>query len=203
MDRKTTESGKSYWNNNGAYQEEYDTFYKELVPSRGEADTIHGEMIRAVSRLFYDYCNNGNCNVREFEQESCDECGGCGYEEEDCYSCCGVGHYVEEEGDECLECGGSGYETRDCGYCGGDCYVDGDVAINDYYQEMIDFLFEHLNNKTPVDNLEEFLFRKDLGYGEYKFDDAEMKVYNDLVDEVVYQALTTPNQKRIKINLVD
>lgn len=203
MDKRITESGKSYWNSNGAYQEEFDTFYNELVPSRGEADTIHGEMLRASSRLLYDFCNNGNCNVIDFEQESCDECGGCGYEEEDCYSCCGIGYYVEEEGDECLECGGSGYETRDCNNCDGCGNIDGDVVINDYYQEMINFLHEHLINKTPVDNLEEFLLRKDLGYGEYKFDDSEMKVYNDLIDEVVYQVMTTVNMKRVKKDLVD
>jgi DnaJ-class molecular chaperone len=203
MEKRITEFGKSYWNNNGAYQEEYDKLYEELVPSRGEADTIHGEMIRAVSRLFYDFCNNGNCNVREVQEESCDECGGSGYEEEDCHSCCGIGYYVEEEGDECLECGGSGYETRDCGYCGGDCYVDGDVVINDYYQDMIDFLHQHSTNKRVVEKVEEFITRKDLGYGDYTFGDDEMKVYNDLVDAVMYQTLTTENKKRIEKDLVE
>lgn len=215
MEKRTTESGKSYWNENGAYQEEYDKLYKELVPSRGEADSIHGEMIRAVSRLFYDFCNNGNCNVRDFEQDTCDECGGSGYEEEEstCWTCDGSGEVDEyNDDDECIgtqtcdECNGDGHEieTMDCSYCGGDCYVQGDVVIGEYYQEMIDFLHENLKeNKVVVDNLEEFLLRTDIGYGTYKFDDAEMKVYNDLVDEVVYQTLTRPNQKRIKKDLVD
>lgn len=207
MDKRTTESGKSYWNDNGAYQEEYDVFYKELVPSRGEADTIHGEMIRATSRLLYDFCNNGNCNVRDFEQESCDNCGGCGYEEEDCSHCNGTGEVEsfddEEETETCYECDGSGEYTYDCGYCDGNCTVDGDVVITPYYQSMIDFLHENLVNKTVVDNLEEFLLRKDIGYSTYKFDDSEMKVYNDLMDEVMHQVMTTVNMKRIKKDLVD
>lgn len=160
MEKRITEFGKSYWNNNGAYQEEYDKLYEELVPSRGEADTIHGEMIRAVSRLFYDFCNNGNCNVIEVQEELCDDCG-------------------------------TGY------------YVDGDIVINDYYQQMIDFLQQHLTNKKPVEKLKEFLIREDLGYYGYTFGDDEMKVYNDLVDAVMYQTLTTENKKRIEKDLVD
>ena len=35
MEKLTTESGKSYWDNNGAYQEQYDKLYESLVPSRG------------------------------------------------------------------------------------------------------------------------------------------------------------------------
>ncbi len=206
MEKKITESGKSYWNNNGAYQTEYDKLYEDLVPSRGEADTVHGEMIRSVSRLFYDFCNNGNCNVREIQQDSCGDCGGCGYEEEECSNCYGNGEIEFDEDGEpeaCYDCDGSGVHTNDCSYCGGNCTVDGDVEINDYYQEMLDFLKRHLNNTDVVENLVEFLERDDLGYGTYTFGDDEMKVYNDLVDAVVYQIITTPNQKRIKKDLVD
>jgi len=205
MEKKTTESGKSYWDKNGAYQTEYDKLYEELVPSRGEADTIHGEMIRSVSRLFYDFCNNGNCNVRNFEQESCDECGGMGYEEEECSNCYGSGEIEcdDEENEPCYDCDGSGVHTNDCSYCGGDCYVDGEVTINDYYQDMIDFLHQHSINQRVVYTVEEFIKRDDLGYGNYTFGKDEMTVYNDLVDAVVYQILTSENQKRIKKDLVN
>lgn len=60
-----TESGKSYWGNNGAYNEEYSRLYDELVPASGDAKTVHGELIRAISRLGYEYNNNGNCNAAE------------------------------------------------------------------------------------------------------------------------------------------
>ncbi|MBR2265494.1 MAG: hypothetical protein IJ882_02285 [Paludibacteraceae bacterium] len=60
--RLTPETG-SYWNNNGAYQEEGDRLYAEMVPDSGSASTLNGELIRAINRLFYEYCNNGNCNA--------------------------------------------------------------------------------------------------------------------------------------------
>lgn len=65
MEKQTTPIGKNYWRGNGIYQTEYDELYDKLVPSSGEAPTVHGELIRGISRLTYDYYNNGNCNVRE------------------------------------------------------------------------------------------------------------------------------------------
>lgn len=60
-----TESGKSYWDNNGAYNEEYSRLYDELVPASGDTKMVHGELIRAISRLGYEYNNNGNFNAAE------------------------------------------------------------------------------------------------------------------------------------------
>ena len=66
-----TESGKTYWSEQGIYQEEYNKLYEKLVPSSGSAKTLNGELIRAISRLSYDYFNNGNCNacVQELQSE--------------------------------------------------------------------------------------------------------------------------------------
>ena len=55
----------SYWNNNGAYQKEGEELYEKLVPPTGAATTLHGELIRGINRLFYEYCNNGNSNAIE------------------------------------------------------------------------------------------------------------------------------------------
>lgn len=63
--KKQTVSGKSYWDGSGVYQEEYNELYEKMVPARGNASTLNGELIRAVSRLAYEYCNNGNCNACE------------------------------------------------------------------------------------------------------------------------------------------
>jgi hypothetical protein len=60
-----TPEGSSYWNNTGVYQQEYDRLYKELVPNSGSADTLRGELIRAISRISYDWYNNGNINIAE------------------------------------------------------------------------------------------------------------------------------------------
>ena len=64
LSKNQTPKGNSYWNDTGLYQKEYDDFYNELVPSSNEAETNHGELIRCISRLTYDYYNNGNCNAR-------------------------------------------------------------------------------------------------------------------------------------------
>ena len=53
----------SYWNNKGKYQKEGDELYEKLVPSEGAAETVHGELIRGINRLFHEYCNNGNGNA--------------------------------------------------------------------------------------------------------------------------------------------
>lgn len=63
MEKKNTPKGKSYWNAEGAYQKEYDQLYEKLVPASGEAKTSDGELLRSITRLYYDYCNNGNGNV--------------------------------------------------------------------------------------------------------------------------------------------
>ena len=181
METKTqklvTPLGKSYWGHDGAYQTEYDVLFDNLVPSSGYAPTIHGEMIRCVSRLFYDFCNNGNCNAVDVRMEECHQCGGCGYEE--------FYDGDEEEGEE--EC-----RTEDCHWCDGSGQDEGETFVTEYYQEMLDFLFEFLNDKKCVYSLEDFMING-AGYGRYKFDDKEMDVYNKVVDAVMYQVLTTNN----------
>jgi hypothetical protein len=180
-----TPNGKSYWDGNGAYQKEYDQLVSTLVPNMGEANTIHGEMIRVIGRLTYDFCNNGNCNVisHETKTEKCD-----------CYECNGRG-VVDEYNEETEE-----EEEIDCGVCGGsgESYedVDGDAYIEDYYEKMVDFLEKHLTNKEVVKNLRAFLLDNSNGYSKYKFDDNEMRVYNELADAVIYQCLTTENVER-------
>ena len=57
-----TENGNSYWNNNGAYSKELLELYNKLVPDSGNAQTVHGELVRAVSWLGYEYYN-GNRNA--------------------------------------------------------------------------------------------------------------------------------------------
>lgn len=49
-----------YWNGTGKYEEEYKMLRKKLVPRCGKADTPHGELLRVVGNIYYDYNNNGN-----------------------------------------------------------------------------------------------------------------------------------------------
>ncbi len=71
---------------------------------KGRSENLVGEVVRAMNRLYYEYCNNGNCNaidVEEIEGEwiECSCCGGTGFiydDEEECSYCCGEGGYHEE-----------------------------------------------------------------------------------------------------------
>jgi hypothetical protein len=175
-----TPLGQSYWGSNGAYQRDYDRLFDKLVPSSGYAPTIHGEMIRCAGRLFYDFCNNGNCNAVDLTMEECHQCGGCGYEE--------FYDGNEEDGGE-EQC-----RTEDCHWCDGSGQDEGEKFVTEYYQEMLDFLFEFLTDNKCVYSLEQFML-KGAGYSKYKFDEQEMDVYNKVVDAVMYQVLTTNDKQ--------
>lgn len=54
----------SYWNHSGKYQPEAELF-GELVPGSGMAETFHGELFRAASKIYHDYFNNGFGNTRD------------------------------------------------------------------------------------------------------------------------------------------
>ncbi len=49
----------TYWGNDGEQQAAYDKLWSELVPPEGACTTIEGECLRAISRIYYDFYNNG------------------------------------------------------------------------------------------------------------------------------------------------
>jgi hypothetical protein len=172
LEKKNCSLNQHYWESTGVYQQEWDKLYNDLVPASGDAPTIQGELIRCISRLYYDYCNNGNCNALDITMEDCNECNGSGYEED------------------------SDGETQDCQWCGGDCNVEGDAYITDYYKEMIDFLKEYLIEKELVSQLENWMVND---YSpRYSFSDEQMNLYDKVTDAVVYQCLTTENKPNPK-----
>ena len=69
----------AYWDREGKYQEQYDAAWKQLIPFEGEADDGLPEALRAISRIGYDYYNNGFCNLWR-SSEAYDE-DGCYYDE--------------------------------------------------------------------------------------------------------------------------
>jgi len=58
----------TYWNNKGRYQDAYDKIWKCLIPKSGEASNPHAEAVRCISRIYYDYFNNGFCNAIEDDE---------------------------------------------------------------------------------------------------------------------------------------
>lgn len=59
----------AYWDREGKYQEQYDAAWKQLIPFEGEADDGLPEALRAISRIGYDYYNNGFCNLWQSSEE--------------------------------------------------------------------------------------------------------------------------------------
>lgn len=175
MEKRTTPEGQSYWNSNGAYQEEYDKLWKELVPGSGSCNTLHGELIRAAGRLFYEFCNNGNCNAIETEEETCSHCGGDGETYDGC----------DEDGEELYE---------GCSWCDGTGREEGEIIITPFYASFLD-LIENNVPGAPVQELRDFMEDPGKGYSRYTFSSYEMGIYNAIVDAVVHHILTTENSE--------
>lgn len=53
----------TFWNNEHPLAAKADELYQKLVPPSGMSDCIVGELLRAASRIHYDWFNNGwGCN---------------------------------------------------------------------------------------------------------------------------------------------
>lgn len=63
------DTSKTYWDNEGKYQEQYNAAWKALIPMSGAADNGWPEALRCISRIGYDYYNNGFCNLWEGWEE--------------------------------------------------------------------------------------------------------------------------------------
>jgi hypothetical protein len=57
------DTSQAYWDKNGKYQEQYNAAWKALIPMSGEAEDGWPEALRSISRIGYDYYNNGFCNL--------------------------------------------------------------------------------------------------------------------------------------------
>ena len=178
---KSTELGKSYWNETGTFQKEYDELYKKHVPNSGASNTLNGELIRAISRLFYEYCNNGNCNACEQKW---------GEEEYTCGCCNGSGTMMSEDENEievdCDECYGSGYETEE---------VIESTSVAPMYAQFLELIEKSVPSaKEDVTKVENFI-EADLYNSSNQFSDENMKIYNDLCDKVIFHVLTNEDKE--------
>lgn len=54
---------QTFWGGNHPLKETYRALSVQLVPDYGRSDTVQGELIRAATRINYDWFNNGwGCN---------------------------------------------------------------------------------------------------------------------------------------------
>ena len=174
----------TYWGGKGKYQNEFDTMWK-LVPSLGEVKIENNpelemaiERVRQMNRLYYDFYNNGCCNVVEIERVECFDCGGTG---------------IEENSDD------DDNEISDCSYCNGESYVNGEPFITEYYAPMVDDLKDY----TGI-NIEPVLKRCGERYGSYDFPDTDCKELEEFADMVLAQSWKTFQEQKVRkdVNLI-
>jgi hypothetical protein len=166
-----TESKRSgikehYWGDNGAYQKSLEEL-RSLVPDKDKAETIHGELVRSIERLYYDYCNNGNMNCLEYDEIDCPQCDGSGWDDEEA--------------------------EIDCHNCMGDCYVNDGILITNFFKQFVNFLLEFgdANVKHQTYKLQDWMLEHGLK-GDFR--DEYMNIYDHIVDAVVEQCITTENK---------
>jgi len=139
----------SYWNGKGKHQVEHDLMWR-LIPESGEFICPENikletaiESVRKLSRVYYDFNNNGCCNSVESVFEMCYECGGSGWE---------YNRWDEEE------------EERDCQCCGGDGKIEIEEKISEQYEDIVSDLESYVDDESLTkiivnydsDKLEEF-----------------------------------------------
>lgn len=174
----------SFWEGNHPLQDRLIKLEGELVPARGAAETRHGELLRCISRFYWDYNNNGNGNVLEREDVECEDCF-TGYVDCDC--CNGTGR-VEPQGfddedeedldDECPECRGDG--NIPCSYC------DEGVAsytwkFDSWYEEWMNTLLKYIG--TSAEELKSFILGSEPCH--YSYDQEEMDIYHRVFIDVL------------------
>lgn len=155
---RKTEEGKTYWNGEGAYEAEYQRLYDEFVPSSGRSNSFQGEVMRAVSRMYYEYYNNGNCNA-------CEEIPACAYwelddEDEMEYEYAVSEFYQEfidiiysylyrrgnEEGAELIK--NIEHEIPNCSF--------GEMQLERKYERLMDIVLYELSNDDNRDEIPEW-----------------------------------------------
>lgn len=180
---KTTTIGSSYYNNQGAYQTEYSELYDKYVPTQGSAETLNGELIRAISRLAHDYYNNGNGNAAEQvwgnESYTCSGCGGTGR------TCSYDNDSDEFDEPECDECGGSGEEYEE---------VIQEIKVGGMFQSFLDLIEQNVPEAKEAVSEVEALILTEFYLTDDQFSDKNKQVYNTLFDIVIHYVLNNEDK---------
>ena len=159
-----------YWNNNGGNEQELKRLTEKFMPASGRAENLVGEVIRAVNRLYYEFCNNGNCNAMD-----CHTIPG---EWVECHVCNGSG-YIEDFEETCDYCGGSGgWEEEDEEY-----------TLNEFYGNFINLIREYFTSKNCADGIKAINELEAIVENMRDTTDANMIVYDRVTDYAVWLVL--------------
>lgn len=175
-----TEITKHYWNNEGVYDKQFTQLTEQLMKATGRGDNLRAEVVRAANRLYYEYCNNGNCNAVNIEygdevEDICPCCGGCGY-------------LGDDEDDTCDECGGCGVVYRE---------GESEYSVSEYYNNFIELIRDALNDKESngaMEDIRSFIEQTAEGAPrDWYFSDSNMHKYDLMIDLVYEWAVKNKN----------
>ena len=174
--KKTTPTGQNYWFKTGVYQAEYDLLQAEFLPDTGDAVTLAGQMLLRISKLVWDFGNNGGGTFVEYDTW---------YEDENCFNCDGDGTtecYDMDEDDynieTCPDCDGVGYEQVE--RTGGIQFIR--------FEDYIDFLCEYFESART---LKKFMLTDEF----FDFNDKSNDIINAVMDDVIYYILNNPQSQ--------
>ena len=181
-----SELNQHYWNNNGANEEEFNRLTEKFMKPEGRSENLVGEVVRAMNRLYYEYCNNGNCNAidaEEIEGEwiECPHCGGAGAGYVDEYYEDGDEWYNEE----CSECGGEGgyHEESDYNYYLNSFYENFLKIIRHYFELQCNKDENYEGALEAIDELKRVIEKMAT---DVDFSDENMNRYDKVVDYITY-----------------
>ena len=154
---------KTIWNETSELINEANIML-DLMPGTGASKDEGIELFRGAWRMYYDFNNNGCCNMIEATEqyEECDHCNGLGYTNEWCDE---TDDYVEEE---CECCGGSGEVEDSFNY-----------QIESYY---LDFVENLEANDINCDQLRSYV---DEMCENIAFDTYEITMFEEIMEQVL------------------
>lgn len=159
-----------YWNNNGAQQKEMNRLTEKFMPAQGCAENFTGEVVRAINRLYYEFCNNGNCNALD-----CETTPG---EWVECHVCNGSG-YIEDFEETCDYCGGAGGWNEE----------DEEYSLNQFYENFIKLIRQYFTDKNCKEGVEVIDDIQRVIENRCDTSEYNMSKYDRVVDYIVWLVL--------------
>lgn len=172
-----SDKSQHYWDNNGAQQIELDRLTKKFMPASGCAENFTGEVIRAINRLYYEFCNNGNCNALDCETIPGDWV--------ECHVCNGSG-YIEDFEETCDYCGGEGGWVEE----------DEEYSLNKFFGNFLNLIRHYCKSKNCWEGVEAVDEVQNIIENRANPIDVHISAYDRMVDYVVWLILNDEDSEK-------